>query len=67
MSNQDETRRRRGYMITKVCISGVTFRQNKAAIQNKIKNVNNILTRVCDKNKWTYIDKSKSNVDYTCP
>ena len=54
-------------MITKVCISGITFRQNKAAIQNKMKNVNNILTRVCDKNKWTYIDNSKSNVDYTCP
>ena len=49
---------------TKVCISGITIRKDKAAIHNKIKNVNNILTRVCDKNKWTYIDNS--NVDYTC-
>ena len=49
---------------TKVCIYGITIRKDKAAIHNKIKNVNNIRTRVCDKNKWTYIDNS--NVDYTC-
>ena len=33
---------------TKVCISDITFRKDKAAVQNKIKNVNNIRTRVCD-------------------
>ena len=49
---------------TKACISGITIGKDKAAIHNNIKNVNNILTRVCDKNKWTYIDNS--NVDYTC-
>ncbi len=35
-----------------------------AAIQNKINDVNNILTRVCGLNKWTYIDNS--NKDHTC-
>ena len=32
---------------SKVCISDITFRKDKAAVQNKIKNVN-IRTRVCD-------------------
>ena len=49
---------------TKVCISGITVRKDKAAIQNKIKNVNDILTRVCGQNRWTYIDNS--NIDYSC-
>ena len=49
---------------TKVCISGITVRKGRAAIQNKIKNVNDILTHVCGQNKWTYIDNSK--IDYSC-
>lgn len=49
---------------TKLCISGITVRKDKASIQNKIKNVNDILMRVCGQNKWTFIDNS--NIDYTC-
>ena len=49
---------------TKICISGITVRKDKAAIQNKIKEVNDILRRVCGLNNWTYIENS--DIDYSC-
>ena len=49
---------------TNVTISGITVRKDKASVNNKINNVNVILKRVCDHNKWSYIDNS--NIDNTC-
>jgi hypothetical protein len=49
---------------TNVCISGIITRKDKSNIQEKINTVNDILKRVSDLNKWTYIDNT--NLDYTC-
>ncbi len=49
---------------TNVCISGIITRKDKSNIQEKINTVNDILKRVSDQNKWTYIDNT--NLDYTC-
>ena len=49
---------------TKVSISSIIVRKDKAIVQNKIKNVNDILKRVSDQNNWTYIDNI--NIDHAC-
>ena len=46
---------------TNVSISNIIVRKGKAIVQNKIKNVNDILKRVGDQNNWTYMDNINVN------
>jgi hypothetical protein len=60
-----ETQMKNSLPCTNVCISGSITGKVKANIQNKIKTVNDILKRVSDQNKWTYIDNT--NLDLPNP
>ena len=49
---------------TKVAISSIIIRKDKACIRNKIKHINVILKNICDQNGWTFIDNR--NIDFFC-